>query len=413
MSSQPNTESRRPSRIYLKVALVTETWPPEVNGVAHTLARLVEGMRGRGHHVQVLRPHQPGNPQVIVVDPAELDAPMDERALPGLPLPGYSGLRLGLPAGRRLKAWWTEDRPDAVYIATEGPLGHSALRVARRLGIPVASGFHTHFDGYARYYGVGWLTPLVRAVLRRFHNRCDVTLAPTQALATHLAEHGFERVRVMARGVDTRRFSPARRSSRLHKQWRAGGAGPIVLYVGRLAPEKNLDLVVEAFRSLQDRLPDARLVLVGDGPSRVALQRAHPDLIFTGQQVGQALAQHYASADLFLFPSTSETFGNVVIEAMASGLPVLAFDTAAAHEHVLSGVSGARVPYTGDPNTDAAAFVTAAAELAQAPEAWDEMGRYARTRARGLDWVEVVAQFETVCMDILKEAPDASPAMDG
>ena len=182
---------------------------------------------------------------------------------------------MGLPARRRLTALWTEHRPDAVYVATEGPLGHSALGAARRLGIPVASGFHTHFDGYARYYGVGWLTPLVRAVLRRFHNRCDVTLAPTQALATSLAGHGFERVRVMARGVDTRHFTPARRSSRLRRQW---GPGPVVLYVGRLAPEKNLGLVVEAFRVLQERVPEARLVLVGDGPARVALERAHPDV---------------------------------------------------------------------------------------------------------------------------------------
>ncbi|WP_018938455.1 MULTISPECIES: glycosyltransferase family 1 protein [unclassified Thioalkalivibrio] len=410
MSSPLHTESRRPSRPCLNLALVTETWPPEVNGVAHTLARLVEGMRSRGHRVQVLRPCQPGESKAVVVAPLETDGSMEERPLPGLPLPGYSGLRMGLPARRRLTALWTEHRPDAVYVATEGPLGHSALRAARRLGIPVASGFHTHFDGYARYYGVGWLTPLVRAVLRRFHNRCDVTLAPTQALATSLAGHGFERVRVMARGVDTRHFTPARRSSRLRRQW---GPGPVVLYVGRLAPEKNLGLVVEAFRVLQERVPEARLVLVGDGPSRVALERAHPDLIFTGQQVGQALAQHYASADLFLFPSTSETFGNVVIEAMASGLPVLAFDTAAAHEHVISGVNGARVRFTGDVTMDAAAFLMVAAELAQAREGWSEMGRHARACARGLDWVEVVAEFETVCLELLGEARDASPALDG
>ncbi|WP_019584139.1 glycosyltransferase family 1 protein [Thioalkalivibrio sp. ALE16] len=411
MWSQPHIESPGPCRTRLHLALVTETWPPEVNGVAHTLARLVEGMRERGHRVQVARPRQPG--EVARPCGAGDESVACDHLLAGLPLPGYSGLRMGLPARRRLQALWSEDRPDAVYIATEGPLGHAALRAARRLGIPVASGFHTHFDGYARYYGVGWLTPLVRAVLRRFHNRCDVTLAPTGALAHTLAAQGFQRVRVMARGVDTRRFTPARRSSRLRQQWGAATATPVVLYVGRLAPEKNLALVVDAFRAIQAARPDARLVVVGDGPSRTELERANPDAIFTGQQVGQALAQHYASADLFLFPSTSETFGNVVIEAMASGLPVLAFDSAAAHEHVTSGVSGARVPLTGTASEDAAAFVGAAGALAQDPEAWREMGRQARAHARGLDWVEVVAEFESQCLGILKEGRDASPAMDG
>ena len=411
MMSGSGTEFSRPSRTSLDLALVTETWPPEVNGVAHTLARLVEGMRDRGHRVQVFRPQQPGEPAAPREDPDE-PACRDLR-LAGLPLPGYSGLRLGFPARRRLQTLWTENRPDAVYIATEGPLGHSALRAARRLGIPVASGFHTHFDGYARYYGVGWLTPVVRAVLRRFHNRCDITLAPTRPLVAALAAQGFERVRVMARGVDIRRFTPARRSSRLRRQWGASTATPVVLYVGRLAPEKNLALVVDAFRALQQPRPEARLVLVGDGPSRAGLERAHPDLIFTGQQVGQALAQHYASADLFLFPSTSETFGNVVIEAMASGLPVLAFDTAAAHEHIVNGVSGARVPRTGEAGVDAMAFIEAAVEFARLAGAWHEMGRHARARARGLDWVEVVAEFETVCLEILGEPRDASPAMDG
>lgn len=412
MSFEPGTESRRPSRPSLNLALVTETWPPEVNGVAHTLARLVEGMRERGHRVQVFRPRQPGEKPTAPREEVD-EALQSDGLLPGLPLPGYSGLRMGLPARRRLQALWTEHRPDAVYIATEGPLGHSALAAARRLGIPVASGFHTQFDGYARYYGVGWLTPLVRAVLRRFHNRCDVTLAPTRALVDALEKQGFERVQVMARGVDTRRFTPARRSSRLRRQWGATTATPVVLYVGRLAPEKNLALAVDAFRAMQGARPDARLVLVGDGPSRTELERANPDVVFTGQQVGQALAQHYASADLFLFPSTSETFGNVVIEAMASGLPVLAFDAAAAHEHVTTGGSGVRVPLVGEARADAAAFVEAAEALGRIPEAWAEMGRHARTAARGLDWVEVVAGFETTCLEILGEARDASPAMDG
>lgn len=410
MSPQASPVSRGTSRICLDLALVSETWPPEVNGVAHTLARLVEGMRTRGHQVQVLRPRQPT--RATAAGHAGGSGTPDIE-FPGIPLPGYRGLRLGLPATRRLRALWTQQPPDAVYIATEGPLGHSALRVARRLGIPVISGFHTHFDGYAGYYGVGTLKPLVRALLRRFHNRCEVTLAPTSALAKELASQGFERLEVLARGVDTRRFTPARRSARLRMQWGSGAATPVAMYVGRLAPEKNLALVIKAFRAIQARLPAARLVLVGDGPWRAALERDHPDLIFAGQQVGQPLAQHYASGDLFLFPSTSETFGNVVVEAMASGLPVLAFDAAAAHEHIQDGENGWRVAFTGAPAADAAAFTATAAELATRPERWTAMGQQAREHARALDWIEVIARFETICLDVLKEARDAAPATNG
>ncbi|WP_018872688.1 glycosyltransferase family 1 protein [Thioalkalivibrio sp. ALJ16] len=406
------TDSRHcpPSPNALDLALVTETWPPEVNGVAHTLARLVEGMRGRGHQVQVLRPRRAGEVRASAPDTGS--APEDV-VFPGMPLPGYQGLRMGLPAARRLTRLWRARRPDAVYIATEGPLGHSALRVARGLGIPVASGFHTQFDGYAEYYGVGWLTPVVRALLRRFHNRCAVTLAPTQALADELAGQGFQRMAVMARGVDTRRFAPARRSSVLRQQWGVDDTTPVVLYVGRLAPEKNLPLAFAAFRALQQRLPAARLVLVGDGPARAALEREHPDALFAGQQVGADLAGYYASADLFLFPSSSETFGNVVIEALASGLPVLAFDIAAAHEHVTSGVHGASVPFTGAAAEDAAAFVATAAALGDDPQGWGEMGAHARSHARELDWAQVVRQFEDICQQIIEETRDASAAMDG
>ncbi|WP_019627107.1 glycosyltransferase family 1 protein [Thioalkalivibrio sp. ALJT] len=405
-----DSQRRSSSPNLLELALVTETWPPEVNGVAHTLARLVEGMRARGHHVQLLRPRRAGE---VRAPGADVASDAEAVVLPGIPLPGYEGLRMGLPAARRLTRLWQARRPDAVYIATEGPLGHSALRVARRLGIPVASGFHTQFDGYAAYYGVGWLTPIVRALLRRFHNRCAVTLAPTQALADELAGQGFERVAVMARGVDTRRFAPQWRSVALRQQWGVDETAPVVLYVGRLASEKNLPLAFAAFRALQQRVPAARLVLVGDGPARAALEREHPDALFAGQQVGADLAGYYASADLFLFPSSSETFGNVVIEALASGLPVLAFDTAAAHQYVISGVHGARVPFTGDTAVDAAAFVAAAAALGDDPPGWVEMGGHARSRARGLDWAQVVGQFEDICQQIIEETRDASAAMDG
>ncbi len=403
--------SRGPNPGRLNVALVTETWPPEVNGVAHTLERLTEGLRERGHRVQVIRPRQ--GLDRPVAGPRHATSPEDV-TLPGIAIPGYRGLRMGLPSTRRLRRLWRHSPPDVAYIATEGPLGHAALAVARQLGIPVASGFHTRFDGYARHYGLGLLTLPVRRLLRRFHNRCGATLAPTRALAEELRDQGFQRVGVLARGVDTRRFTPARRSRTLRGQWGASGPVPVVIHVGRLAAEKNLDLVIAAFRAIQTIRSDARLVLVGDGPQRERLARTHPDVILAGQQTGQALAQHYASGDLFLFPSTSETFGNVVIEAMASGLPVLAFDTAAAHEHLADGVSGVRVSLTGSRRVDEQAFVRAARELAGHPEQWPLLGARAREHASTLDWSEVIGGFESVLVQLVQtEARDAHASAHG
>lgn len=174
----------------LAIAFVTETFPPEVNGVAMTVGRLVSGLRARGHLVSVVRPRQ-----------GRGDAGREhELALPGMPLPGYPGLKFGLPAGRRLMRQWRQQRPDLVHVVTEGPLGWSAVSVARKMGIPVTSGFHTNFDRYSVYYGLGWLRPAVAAYLRTLHRRTLATMVPTVALAADLAGEGLTGVRVVGRG---------------------------------------------------------------------------------------------------------------------------------------------------------------------------------------------------------------------
>ncbi|WP_028491228.1 glycosyltransferase family 1 protein [Thioalkalivibrio sp. ALE19] len=376
-----------------KVAVVTETWPPEINGVALTLSRLVNGLRETGYAVEVVRPRQAGDrPLSGTSGPAA-----EEHTVPGVPLPGYPGLRAGLPVRRRLLRHWKRARPGVVHIATEGPLGHAALSAARRLGIPVSSAFHTRFDGYMGYYGMAWARPLALAFLRRFHNRCDCTLVPTRALASELESSGFRGIRVLERGVDTGLFSPARRSWSLRDEWEGGVDAPVLISVGRLAPEKAPEDVIRAWEAVRARLPRARLVMVGDGPSRAALEARHPEVIFTGMRTGADLAAHYASADLFVFASRSETFGNVVIEAMASGLPVLAFDEAAAREHLREGENGVRVPLSGNPADDSEAFAAAALDLAERRcrdrLAWRVMGQAARQRAEGLDWERIVGRF--------------------
>ena len=370
----------------MAITFVTETFPPEVNGVAMTVGRLVGGLRERGHRVNVIRPRQ-----------GKADGGNEhEMALPGLPLPGYPGLRFGLPAGGRLARQWKRQRPDLVHVVTEGPLGWSAVSVARKMGIPVTSGFHTNFDRYSVHYGVGWMRPAVAAYLRTLHRRTRATMVPTAALAADLAGEGLSGVRVVGRGVDTQLYDPARRSAQLRAEWGVEGEGPVCLYVGRLAAEKNLALVEKTFAAIQVWHPQARMVWVGDGPSSRQLAADHPDHHFAGLRLGEDLAMHYASADLFLFPSLTETYGNVVAEAMASGLPVLAYRSAAAAELVVDGVNG-RLVASGDE----AGFRQAALDLVAAPEALPVLGEAARQTMLGHHWSVVVERFERVVREAM------------
>ena len=366
----------------LRIALVTETYPPEVNGVAMTIARLANGLHHLGHEVQLIRPRQKS------VNDVSADGVTDLVTVPGFTLPFYRSLQLGLPASGRLHRLWCDTPPDVVHIVTEGPLGASALRVARRLELLTVSGFHTNFHTYSSYYRLGFLQRLIIAYLRHFHNRCQATLVPTLDTAHTLQNLAFDNIHVLARGVDTQLFSPARRSKALRRDWQADDNTPIVLYVGRIAAEKNLSLAITAFQAIANIRPDARFVLVGDGPMAAKLRNDHPEFIFCGTRRGIDLAAHYASADIFLFPSLTETFGNVTLEAMASGLAVIAFDYAAAREHIEHGLSGLLAPLD-----DAAAFVTAAQNAVQNVDKTRLMGNRAMQVVQTFDWNRIVDEL--------------------
>ena len=373
-------DTARPRRRRLRVAVVTETYPPEVNGVALTLERIVRGLREHGHAVQVVRPRQSAADAVV-------DA--DTLLTRGLPIPGYPDLRMGVPGLHALRRVWTQRRPDLVHIATEGPLGFWALRTARSLALPVTSDFRTNFHSYSRHYGIGWLQRPIAGYLRHFHNATHCTMVPTAALRDELKAQGFERLVVVGRGVDTALFDPARRDDALRARWGAGGDDPVALYVGRLAPEKNLDALLRAHEAMLAANPRTRLVFVGDGPMRDALRSRCPQAVFTGPQHGDALAACYASGDVFLFPSVTETYGNVTPEAMASGLAVVAFDHAAASQLIAHGHNGRLAPMV-----DVDAFVAHAAALAgNLPQA-RALGRAARRDALRLDWDRIVDEIE-------------------
>lgn len=382
----------------MRIGIVSETYPPEINGVALTVHSLAAGMAQRGHQVDLVRPKRPA--------PFDAETGIEVMQVRSAAVPRYPGLRFGLPAGRSLHEHWRQQRPDAIYVATEGPLGWSAVRTANRLGIPVSSGFHTRFDAYTHHYGVPILAPVVRSYLRRFHSRSSATLVPTDALVQELRSMGIHNTRLLRRAVDTALFHPNRRDDALRLQWGVDAATPVMLYLGRIAAEKNLDLAVETFRAIQQRIPGARYVWIGDGPARAALQAANPDFIFVGEQRGEALARHVASADLFPFPSLSETFGNVIIECLAAGLPVVAFAEGAAREHLTDGVNGYRIE-----SGDATAFIEAAVRLASNPCLIRYMGRAAHTGMSGLSPDTVIRDFESLLREMAEENQHESPVI--
>jgi glycosyltransferase involved in cell wall biosynthesis len=375
----------------VKLSLVTETFPPEVNGVAMTLHRLCSSLAARGHAVEVIRPRQ-GKRDTAAV------APFTEFLVPGFPCPGYRELTLGWPVYFRLKQHWRAARPDLVHIAVEGPLGFAALLAARSLELPISSSFHTNFHAYSRHYHVGFLRHAGLAYFRWFHNRTACTFAPSVDVIAALEASGFRNMHFMGRGVDVNMFNPAKRDDALRASWGAQPETPVAICVGRLAAEKNLPLVVEAWAQLRHALPDLKLVLVGDGPMRSSLARKFPETHFAGVRRGEDLARHYASGDLFLFASVTETFGNVVTEALASGLTVVAYDYAAARAHVRDGENGFLAGFD-----DPAAYCAAAARAASLRSAWPQLRAAARATALNLSWDRVVDDFENTLQGLIPQ----------
>jgi glycosyltransferase involved in cell wall biosynthesis len=379
----------------LNIAMVTETYLPEVNGVAITLGRMVEGLRRRGHYIRMVRPRQHKG------DAAAQEAGYEETLVAGMPIPGYPELKAGLPARGRLLRLWRQRRPDIVHIATEGPLGWSALSAARKLGIPVSTDFHTNFHNYTQHYGIGLLQTPIAAYLRHFHNKAACTLVPTTSLQQQLELDGYRDVRVVSRGVDTKLFHPSRRDAELRASWAATEDTPVVMLVSRLAPEKNLHVVIQAFEQMRTVNPLARLVMVGDGPERAELQRRFPYVIFAGMQTGEDLARHYASGDIFLYPSLTETYGNVTVEAMASGLATVAYDYAAARQHIRHEVNGLLAPFA-----DTEAFI------AQARGLIADMDRVRRLRfaawatVESLTWDHIMVQMEDALLSTVRTQGD-------
>lgn len=290
--------------IVMRIALVTDAWLPQVNGVVTTLGHVVRQLEAMGDDVLVI------NPQVFHT----------------YPMPRYPEIRLAWFPGRKVRRMLREFKPDAIHIAAEGPLGIAARLHCGKKRIPFNTSYHTQFPQYLRKYVAvpeGW----TYRVMRWFHGKANATLVPTARVKEELDERGFANVRVWTRGVETDLFKPGDKSF-------LPGERPIMLSVGRIAREKNIEAFLEA------DVPGTKYI-VGDGPARAGLEKKYPKAHFVGVKKGAELAQHYAAADVFVFPSRTDTFGVVMLEAMACGVPVAAYPVTGPIDVVSPGVSGA------------------------------------------------------------------------
>jgi phosphatidylinositol alpha 1,6-mannosyltransferase len=359
----------------MRIALITETFLPDVNGVTTTLCRLLEHLQSHGHEALLFAPH---------------DAPASYAGaqivpLHGVPFPLYPDLKL-TPPQLGVSAHLRRFQPDLLHLSGLVALGATGRYVARRLSLPLVGAYHTDFPAYSTHYGLGCLQSLTYRYLRWFHNSCALTLCPSVATLADLRAHGFRRLRLWRRGVDTERFHPRYRSAAWRESIGAKPGETLLLYVGRLAAEKRIELLADAL----DGLDGVRLVLVGDGPARPALERqlAGRPAHFTGFLRGEALATAYASADMFVFPSDTETFGQVIQEAMASGLPVVAARAGGALDLVRDQVTGAL--FTPGSGADLRVHIQA---LVRAPQQRAALGQAGRTAAERCSWASVMDEL--------------------
>lgn len=377
----------------LKIAIVTETWPPEINGVAMSLLQLSKGLQASGHKILLIRPSQ--------LHSCADFKPDRECLVKGQSIPKYPGLKFGWPQFMKLSAELDDFQPDVVHIVTEGPLGLAALQAARSRKLPVSSGFHSAFQDFSRFFDLAFFVKPVQRYLRWFHNATHLTCVPSKDTEEALREFGVKcPLVVVGRGVDTERFSPAHRSEKIRQQWGATEQTRVMIYVGRVSPEKEVNVLIDAYNAMKKMgKADIKLVVVGDGPDKTRLEQIHKntDIVFTGSLGGRDLASAYASADVFVFASQVETFGNVVLEAMASGLPVVAYDYACAALHLKHEVSGWLSPIG-----QASALIQ---HMYQLPEnnVLRQMGAVAREKTLQAGWNYPVQQFEQALYAVAKE----------
>lgn len=351
----------------MKVALYAGTYVKDKDGAVRTIYQLVASMVKRGHEVVVWTPDfTPGEDGMVPVN-----------KVPAVPLPLSPDYKLGFfnaVAEQQLDAF----APDIIHISTPDIVGRKFLKYARDKAIPVGSAYHTDFPSYLNYYRLGFAEPLVWTFLRKFYNSCNVTLAPTETIRKRLTDKGIERVELWSRGIDKELFDPSRRSDALRHQWGAEER-TVIIYAGRFVLYKDIEVVMSLYQRFADEglIHKVRFVMIGSGSEEGQMRERMPEAVFTGYLTGTALPEAYASGDVFLFPSTTEAFGNVVLEALASGLPAVVSDIGGCMELVKRS-DGGIVAKAGDIDE----FFSACRKLI------DDRDTYKAMKARGLAFAE-------------------------
>ena len=372
----------------LRLALFTDTYAPQVNGVARTLQRLAEVVTARGGAVRVFTTDDPegGDAEHVV-------------RFPGRAFWAYPQLRLAWPPREAVRRAVSDFAPTLVHVATEFGVGLAGRRVAHDLGLPLVTSYHTNFTSYAEHYHLGFLAQPGWQYLKWFHGGAARTFCPTHAIRRELEGRGFANVALWSRGVDGARFAPAYRSAALRAQLGADNDTVVVGYIGRLALEKGLPVAVEAMRQVMAAHPGrVRFLVGGDGPYEEAMRAIAPaGTTFLGRLEGTALSEAFASCDLFLFPSTTDTFGNVLLEAMASGVPVMGADVGPTRELLAPG-RGWLVP-----PGDARALAERIAAVVSDPDAMREAAArafaFAATQRWEAVWTALLDDYARVIAD--------------
>ncbi|KAA8733253.1 glycosyltransferase family 1 protein [Acinetobacter qingfengensis] len=375
----------------LNIAIVTETWPPEINGVALSILQLAKGLQQRGHRILLVRPEQ--NVKTSGFEPEQ------ECLVRAQSIPKYQQLNFGWPQVIKIGQAFDQFQPDIVHIVTEGPLGLAAMNQAKLRQLPISSGFHSSFHDFSRYFDLAFLIRPLRQYLKWFHNNTQLTCVPSQDTADTLRDFGIHcPLKVISRGVDAQHFHPKFRSQELRQSWQADEDTTVILCVGRISPEKELPVIFSAYQQIlqQQSLRKYKLVIVGDGPNLAEYKAEYPEVIFMGLQVGDGLSECYASSDVFVFPSQVETFGNVVLEAMASALPVLAFNYACASQMLEHGQNGWLVPLGNVKQWQQ--------QMLQLPDLYElhHMGDQAMQQVADRGWDKPVTDFENALKQYAK-----------
>ena len=391
------SSARRPPK---RVALFAGAYSHIADGVSLTLNRLVAHLEQQDVEVRVFAPTND--------DPAIPDHAGTLVSVPSIPVPGRSEYRLSLGLTPSVREALDAFDPTLYHIATPDLLGRHAMRAAESAGVPVVASYHTHFSSYLKYYHLDLLEDAVWRYLRSFYEKCEQVYVPSTAMADILRSHGItDGLRLWQRGVETDRFTPARRSLEWRRAHGIADDEVVVAFVSRLVWEKGLDVYADVIERLEQKNIPHRSLIVGDGPARADLEERLDHTLFTGYLSGTKLATAYASSDVFLFPSDTETFGNVTLEAMASGLPTVCANAVGSRDLVNDGATGRLCP-PGD--TDA--FTRAVQRLVTHASVRRRMGQTARDRAQDFSWSSILSRMNRYYDEVLGRAtPAQTPAL--